>query len=81
MCMFSTPKISVPDTETPPPMPDAEDAKRVESVDFGGSSDSDTETASGVKGKAAKGKASLKIAKAAPIAKTTGANLQSTRIM
>ena len=62
MC-FSTPKISVPEVKTPDPLPDPTDAPKVESVDFGGSSDSDTETASGIKGEKSKGKSSLKINK------------------
>jgi len=63
MC-FSAPKITVPDTPTPAPLPPPiEDAKKVEGVDFGGSAETDTETASGFKGEKAKGKSSLKIKK------------------
>jgi len=63
MC-FSAPKITVPDTPTPAPLPPPiEDAKKVESVDFGGSAKTDTEDATGIKGEKAKGKASLKINK------------------
>lgn len=63
MCFFKAPSISTPMVATPDPLPDPEEAKKVESVDFGGSSESDTESASGIKGEKAKGKSSLKINK------------------
>lgn len=64
MCFMKAPKISTPEVKTPDPLPEPADAPKVESVDFGGSSASDTQTASGVKGEKAKGKSSLKISKA-----------------
>lgn len=74
MC-FSAPKISIPDTPTPAPLPPPlEDAPKVESVEFGGSAETDTETASGIKGEKAKGKSSLKVKKTMTAPKTTGVN-------
>lgn len=77
MCFFSTPKITVPDTPTPAPLPPpVDDAPKVESIDFGGGVKSDTETASGIKGEKSKGKGSLKIEKKKPLTPSkTGANL------
>lgn len=74
MC-FSAPSISVPDTPTPAPLPPPiEQAPTVDSVKFG-DVDTDTETASGVKGKRAKGKSSLQIKKRDPKQQArTGAN-------
>lgn len=73
MCFMKAPKISTEQVVAPPPLAEPEDAPKVESVQFGGSADSSTETASGVKGLKAKGKSSLKIAK--PVAPKTGVNL------
>lgn len=73
MCFMKAPKISTEQVVAPPALPEPEDAPKVESVQFGGSADSDTETASGVKGMKAKGKSSLKIAK--PTAPKTGVNV------
>ncbi|QOC54762.1 hypothetical protein [Aeromonas phage T7-Ah] len=77
MCFFSAPKISVPDTPTPAPLPPpVEDAPKVESVEFGGEG-SKTSDLTGVKGSGTSGKESLKIKKEAktPKPKTTGANI------
>lgn len=78
MC-FSAPKITVPETPTPAPLPPpVEDAPKVEGVDFGGSAETDTETASGVKGEKSKGKSSLKV-KREPATTKTGANYTMNR--
>lgn len=74
MCFMKAPKISTPEVKAPEPLADPADAPKVESVDFGGSSESDTTTASGIKGEKAKGKSSLKINKTPTVSKT-GANL------
>lgn len=72
MCL-STPKISTPDTPTPAPLPpDIDKVKQVESVKYG-DADTNTETASGRKGKRAKGKSSLQIKKPTE-PKSTGVN-------
>lgn len=63
MCFFKAPTVNVPEVKTPDPLPDPADAPKVESVDFGGSAETDTETASGIKGEKAQGKSSLKINK------------------
>lgn len=76
MCFMKAPSISTPEVKTPDPLPDPEAAPKVESVDFGGSAKSDTETASGIKGEKAKGKSSLKITKPKSSIKMTGANTQ-----
>ncbi|MGL5583274.1 MAG: putative phage head protein [Cetobacterium sp.] len=79
MC-FSAPKISVPDTPTPAPLPPPiEDAPKVEGVEFGGSAETDTETASGIKGEKSKGKSSLKVKKEPMAPKKTGANIQMNK--
>lgn len=77
MCFFKAPNITVPDTPTPAPLPPPiEESPKVESVDFGGGVESDTETASGVKGQKATGKSSLKIEKEKkPVTSKVGANL------
>lgn len=77
MCLFKTPEITVPDVKTPAPLPPPiEEAPTVESVDFGGGVESDTETASGVKGEKKTGKSSLKIEKKPLTKSKVGANLQ-----
>lgn len=74
MCMFKAPKISVPDTPTPAPLPPPiEDAPKVESVEFGGDAKTDTEDATGVKGDKSTGKGSLKITRSS-VNKNVGAN-------
>lgn len=74
MCMFKQPKITVPDTPVPAPLPPPiEDAKKVEEIDFGGDSKSTTEDASGIKGSKESGKGSLKIQRS-PVNKNVGAN-------
>ncbi|UTQ78167.1 hypothetical protein [Aeromonas phage JELG-KS1] len=73
MCFMKAPSISTAVPTTPDPLADPAGAPKVESVDFGGSSESDTETASGIKGEKAKGKSSLKINKPKANAKI-GAN-------
>lgn len=73
MCFMKAPNISTPQVSTPAPLPDPADAPKVETVDFGGSSESDTETASGIKGEKAQGKSSLKINRTKATAKV-GAN-------
>lgn len=76
MCFFSAPKISVPDTPAPAPLPPpVEDAPKVESVEFGGEG-SKISDLTGVKGSGTSGKEALKIKKnEAPKPKTTGANI------
>lgn len=76
MCFFSAPKISVPETPTPAPLPPpVEDAPKVESVEFGGQGTKTSEL-TGVKGSGSSGKESLKIKKTEPPKpKTTGANI------
>lgn len=77
MCFMKAPSISTPQVHTPDPLPEPDAAPKVESVDFGGSSDSNTETASGVKGEKAKGKSSLKIARST-VSKQLGANYSAS---
>lgn len=73
--MCFAPKVSIPDTPTPAPLPPPiEDAPKVESVDFGGDR-ADNEDATGFEGKSKLGKGSLKIEKTPAMPKTTGANL------
>lgn len=73
MCFMKAPSISTPQVTAPAPLPEPDDAPKVETIDFGGSSDSNTETASGIKGEKAKGKSSLKIARSS-VNKQIGAN-------
>ena len=61
MCFMKAPSISTPQVSAPAPLADPADAPKVETIDFGGSSKSDTETASGIKGEKATCKSSLKI--------------------
>lgn len=81
MCLFKTPEIKVPDVETPaPPPPAIESAPTVNSIDFGGGAETETETASGVKGEKSTGKSSLKVKltgeKGKSTTSKTGANLR-----
>lgn len=73
MCFMKAPSISTPQVVAPAPLPEPEDAPKVETIDFGGSSESDTETASDIKGEKSKGKSSLKIARST-VNKKIGAN-------
>jgi hypothetical protein len=71
--MFKQPKITVPDTPVPAPLPPPiEDAKKVEEIDFGGAGKTNTEDASGIKGSKDTGKGSLTIKRTS--ATKTGAN-------
>lgn len=76
MCFFKPPKIDMPETPTPAPLPPpVEDAPKVESVEFGGKKES-VEDVTGVKGSGSSGKSALKIQKThKPVTNTTGANV------
>lgn len=78
MCFMSAPGIFIPNTPTPAPLPPPiEDAPKVESIDFGGGAETESEKSSGVKGKKSSGKSSLKIPKKKKLkedTKKTGVN-------
>lgn len=78
MCFMSMPKIATPVTPTPAPLPPPiDDAPKVDSIDFGGGAETDSEKASGVKGEKSSGKSSLKITKKKKLkedTKKTGVN-------
>lgn len=78
MCFMKSPNISTPMVSTPDPLPEPDAAKKVESVDFGGSATPDTESASGVKGAKATGKSSLRINRPKEAAKV-GANIGTVK--
>lgn len=79
MCFMKSPKISVPDTPTPAPLPpDPESAKKVESVEFGGEKQN-TADVTGVQGSGTSGKSSLKIKKDTTTSIKTGANIGAVK--